>query len=345
MLCIVVAIPMHLEENAEKISPVEQAEMTDGEQLEPDWQLVPDGDGYMHLVNLNEIQPDSMFNAWNDVFIRVVTRSNWNDPRHIALNNVAHLRASPFNRLHPTRVIIHGWLNDANSRINHLIPNAYLERGNFNILVVDWSRGAINPYYPTARNHIFDVGHYVAQFLDFLRREDNFNMDSLIVIGHSLGAHTAGIVGKRSGVRLPVIFGIDPSMPLFSIFLPQQRLDASDAHYVEAMHTDIGRLGFNEPLGDVTFYPNFGIQMPGCGIDATGTCGHNLAVDFLAESLLAVNRFWGTRCASFSSILLRFCPPAGASQLMGGEPMNRVPNGVYFFPTNAAFPRAQGFRN
>lgn len=317
------------------------------DKLQPDWQMVPDGDGLMHLVDINENMPAPLFNAWTDVAIRLVTRTNQNQPPlHIFLNNAAQLRNSPFNRNHPTRIVIHGWLNHADSRINHMLSNAYLARGNFNVFIVDWSAGASILNYVIARSRIFDVGHYVAQFIDFLRREENIDFSSITIIGHSLGAHTAGIVGKRvSGGRIGNIVAIDPAFSMFSINNPAERIAYTDAVYVEGLHTDAGRLGFNEPLGDATFYPNFGIQQPGCGIDATGTCGHNLAVDFFAESLLPINRFWGTRCASFTSIWTRICPPAGPSQQMGGEPLTRAANGVYFFPTNFFPPYAQGFRN
>ncbi len=50
----------------------------------------------------------------------------------------------------------------------------------------------------------------------------------------------------------------DPAGPLFSIDQPTERLHWTDADYVEVQFTDIGRLGFTQPIGHANFYPNFG---------------------------------------------------------------------------------------
>lgn len=311
---------------------------------EPDWQLVPDGDGFMHLVDINDLAIEPMFNAWNDVFVRLVTHSNRNNPIHIQLNNAGQLNNSPFNPSHQTRIIIHGWNNDGTSGVNNLLRNAYLDRGNFNVFIVDWGRGAHTINYPAARNHINDVGHYVAQYIDFLHQARGTPFNSITVVGHSLGAHTGGIAGKRvSRGRIQNIVALDPAFPLFSMGNAGTRVHYNDAHYVCSIHTDTGRLGFDQPLGDASFYPNWGRNMPGCGIDLAGTCGHSRAWEYFGESIRTGN-FWATRCGGYSNILNRSCPSTGASQLMGGEPVVRANNGVYFLGVNANPPFAQGWR-
>lgn len=54
------------------------------------------------------------------------------------------------------------------------------------------------------------------------------------------------------------------SGPLFNANEPANRLDATDAHYVEIIHTDNDSFGIGYPLGDADFYPNGGTGMPGC---------------------------------------------------------------------------------
>lgn len=50
----------------------------------------------------------------------------------------------------------------------------------------------------------------------------------------------------------------DPAGPLFTMDRPDERLHWTDADYVEVQFTDIGRLGFTEPIGHANFYPNWG---------------------------------------------------------------------------------------
>lgn len=64
---------------------------------------------------------------------------------------------------------------------------------------------------------------------------------------------------------MPKIVGLDPAGPLFSLNKPQDRLDSTDAIYVETIQTSI--LGFHNPIGMVTFYPNGKRVQPGCGVD------------------------------------------------------------------------------
>lgn len=312
--------------------------------VETNWQLMPDADGNMHMVNLNDNESvEPTFNAWNQIRFILFTRSNRNG-QQVALNNAGQLSASHFNSGHQTRFIIHGWNNDGNADVNRLISNAYLDIGNFNVFVVDWGAGANTINYNTARNRVGDVGHVTAQFIDFLHTRGSA-FSSIVVIGHSLGAHAGGFAGKRvARGRIAAIVGLDPANPGFSIGAPAQRLHSGDANYVEVIHTDIGRLGFDQPIGHASFYPNWGRGHPGCGIEVTGMCSHSRAFEFFAESIRNSNGFWATRCSGWSAIQNRNCPSAGANQVMGGEPVNRGANGVFFLQTNPRPPFAQGWR-
>lgn len=91
-------------------------------------------------------------------------------------------------------------------------------------------------------------------------------MQSIHLIGHSLGAHAAGFAGSFTSARVSRISGLDPALPGFEITAgPELRLDPTDAEFVDVIHTCGGVLGFYEPLGHVDFYPNGGVpSQPGC---------------------------------------------------------------------------------
>jgi pancreatic triacylglycerol lipase len=79
---------------------------------------------------------------------------------------------------------------------------------------------------------------------------------------------------------------LDPAGPLFSVRNAAGRLDASDANYVECIHTNGPTLvlvgaGIGAPIGHADFFPNGGTSQPGC---LTNTCSHGRAVDFYGKN-------------------------------------------------------------
>lgn len=98
-------------------------------------------------------------------------------------------------------------------------------------------------------------------------------MQNVHVVGHSLGAHVAGFMGKqiislssRSQI-LGRITGLDPAQPGYSGSPTEatNRLDKDDALMVDIVHTDSGAVSIFDPIGKVDFYPNGGTApQPGC---------------------------------------------------------------------------------
>lgn len=315
--------------------------------VDEDWHLVPNDSGDLHLIDINAPEEvETAFNPQQDVIFLLFTRLNPLQPQRIVLNNAATLANSNFNAAHPTRYLIHGWNGHDDTAMNNQARPALLQRGNFNVIVVDWGLGA-QANYVSARNRVGDAGAVVAQFIDWLNMVRGVPFASVSCIGFSLGAHVAGFAGKRvTRGRLASIIALDPAMPLFTINSPETRVASTDAIYVESIHTDGGRLGFDEPIGLAAFYPNWGRLQTGCGNDPVGACSHNRAFEYYVESINHPNAFFATRCAQgWNSILTRTCPSAGApSMAMGGEPVANGANGVYFLPTNGQSPFGQGWR-
>lgn len=123
----------------------------------------------------------------------------------------------------PTRLFIHGYYSDQETLKQY--ARAFIERDDFNFIAINWLRGARTIDYVKARHRIMEVGKAVARFVDYLVTI-GLNLNELICVGHSLGAHTCGIMGKhlRSG-RLAAIVALDPALPLFHLKHKSSRLD------------------------------------------------------------------------------------------------------------------------
>ena len=68
-----------------------------------------------------------------------------------------------------------------------------------------------------------------------------------------------------AGGRLGRITGLDPSGPLFYSVGDRDRLDSTDAQFVDIIHTAGYWVGFTRPTGHVDFFPNQGrAPQPGC---------------------------------------------------------------------------------
>jgi len=116
-------------------------------------------------------------------------------------------------------------------------------------------------------------------------------------------------------------------------------LDSSDAIFVQAIHTDAEKLinlgaGINQKSGDVDFWPNDGIDQPGCdqnilttiwdpdgvitGVQNIVVCNHQRAVEFYQESILSSCPFYGYPCSSFTDYLDGKCTECEGSCISMG---------------------------
>ncbi|KOB73213.1 Pancreatic lipase 2, partial [Operophtera brumata] len=128
------------------------------------------------------------------------------------------------------------------------------------------------------------------------------------IAGHSLGGHQAGIVGRNLVGQVSYI----TCKYLTTSRVQPRRAPGrhsgqepgrtgllhhvqSDGIHTEVIHTNAGISGFLTPLGDVDFYPNGGVNMPGCNGQ---NCDHDRAFYYFAESLSS-GGFSGTRCSTY----------------------------------------------
>uniref|UniRef100_A0A336M0Z1 CSON006107 protein n=1 Tax=Culicoides sonorensis TaxID=179676 RepID=A0A336M0Z1_CULSO len=188
----------------------------------------------------------------------------------------------------------------------------------------------------------------MGKFIEFLVREGGIQLESVRIAGFSLGGQTVGYVGKYLKGQLPVIIGVDPAGPLFSEN-SDDRLTYQDAKYVEVIHTNGLKLGYDKPLGHVDFYPNNGRTQPGCTNDLAGNCAHGRGLLYFVESITSEKGFWGTRCDSRDDITKDGCVNGdGTLRKMGGDPKeNQIVNQrqVYWMRTNEEEPFAMGVQH
>ncbi|CAL8104437.1 unnamed protein product [Orchesella dallaii] len=234
--------------------------------------------------------------------LRFIYYPTANDGVEIVYNNVASLSASNLKAALPTIIVIDGFLSNLTTPMSQNVKNAYVENGgdNLNVIVLDWGRlsgsgqSLANPLatvtsYQTVMGNVAPIGQRVADFLNFLQVNKQIPFSDVTVVGHSLGAHVSGDVGKAVkntyGGLLARIAGLDPAGPLYHLQLvPSLRLDRNDASLVDIYHTNRGVLGIIDDIGQVNVYVNGGTSQPGCTTeDITGIkgyCSHSYSWQF-----------------------------------------------------------------
>jgi len=255
------------------------------------------------------------------------------------------LRNSYFNAKWPVRFSIHGWTGKGKSCSNAAIKDAYLTRGNFNVIIVDWSEHSLDISYSRISMQLADIAANFVKFVNFLHRETGVAYEAMYLIGHSAGSHVSGLSGKLLKPNsFGAIFALDPA-GLSQLGLSEQyRLAPSDANYVESIHTDITLLGNpSAELSQVSFFVNWGLGQPHCP-NATAAefdfaCDHFSALYYFAESVRNPKMFGALRCKNKLSIEKFSCGCANganacsADLFMGGEPAVPKTNGCYYLST------------
>ncbi|XP_046695539.1 phospholipase A1 member A isoform X2 [Silurus meridionalis] len=219
---------------------------------------------------------------------------------------------SHFNSTLPTKVIIHGYsaLGRKPSWVSGL-AQALLEKEDANILVVDWLCGASYAYNQVVDNYK-EVAVQISVLINQLKTS-GINLESFHLIGISVGAHVAGFVGTLFGGKLGRITGLDPAGPMFKKADPFDRLDPSDAMFVEAIHTDSDYFGISIPVGHVDFFVNGGLDQTGCVRSSFASvygyviCDHMRALHVYMSALNGSCELTGFPCSSYEDFLAGQC--------------------------------------
>ncbi|XP_017131282.1 uncharacterized protein YMR317W [Drosophila elegans] len=256
----------------------------------------------------------------------------------------ASIDGSFFDASNPTRITIHGWNSNYKDGVNTRIADAWFQYGDYNMIAVDWQRGR-SLDYATSVAGASGAGKKIAALVDFLVQEYGMRLDTLEVVGFSLGAHVAGHTAKQvTSGKVGKVVGLDPASPLISYSKTEKRLSSDDAVYVESIQTNGAILGFSQPIGKAAFYMNGGRSQPGCGIDITGGCSHTRAVLYYVEALLW-NNFPAKKCETYQDANKNTCGDSYSSILMGAVVNAIVAEGIFYVPVNKDSPYGYGEKN
>lgn len=86
--------------------------------------------------------------------------------------------------------------------------SAFLNVGDFNIILVDWSLCSIDIRYELAVACSKQVGNYIGNLIAFLSQEVNVNVKDIHLLGHSLGAEVMAFVSEVLPERVARISGL-----------------------------------------------------------------------------------------------------------------------------------------
>ncbi|RUS88835.1 hypothetical protein EGW08_003380, partial [Elysia chlorotica] len=272
-----------------------------------------------------------------------------------ALDSVTN---STFDPTKPTKVIIHGFFNSANLWVVDM-KDAILKKADMNVMTVNWEKGAAPPDYNQAVANVRLVARQAHLVLSQMVRA-GARLKDIHVIGHSLGAHMAGKIGKLLDDKLGRISGLDPAEPDYQCLPKIIRLDETDAMFVDVVHTNgapfsEGGAGLIQQSGHIDFYVNGGKTQPGCPnglggafsalftVEAAGdavSCSHARSHDLYTESILSDCSFKAFPCLSHEDYLSGRCVTCGPGGcgIMGYHADQSQARGSMFLQTNGKPP-------
>lgn len=260
----------------------------------------------------------------------------------------------PANAANPegtTVVLIHGYFSSRFNRGFPEVTRAFLGRPDTYVIQLSWALPSVDNY-PSATFNAEVLGRLVGDLINRLVEDYDVPLSSFIVVGHSLGGHIAGFVGKRiislRNATLPRIVALDPAGPLFLSRPAARRLNSTDADVVQAIHTNGGALGFFPPIGTIDFYPNGGMNQDGCiTLDPFNAetymgplfCNHVRSLMYFAEAIREYQSFPSLKCENYTSFLEDKC---WNNEIVYMGDLELRSTGKFYLTTNSQEPYSRG---
>jgi len=213
-----------------------------------------------------------------------------------------------YNSSLPNTIIIHGFMTTPNyNDFARVMTSAFITLGETNVLYLDAS-SLIFLFYSRAATLVRIIGDLLAaQLWKFVQA--GADPAKMHLVGHSLGAHISGFAGKgfairSGGEKISRVTGMDPAGPCFFNDTSDLILSATDATFVDVIHTNGGLFGIIKSVGQVDFFPNGGEHQPG---STTIDGDHIRSWKLFAESVSYPQNFIGRSCTDWSSFEEGLC--------------------------------------
>lgn len=234
--------------------------------------------------------------------------------------DAASLVSNPgFDKDLVTVFYMHGYTETQQSESIAVVSEAFLKRGGYNFVSVDWSQFSVFPYIKALYN-LYQVYRPVANTIESMVKA-GMSEKKVWLVTHSMGSQLGGAVARELNFRVPRITALDPAWPGFN--LPDvPSLSRDDADFVDVIHTDGGFYGFLTSVGHVDFWPNHGRRVqPGCPaiLKDFGKryCSHHMSWRFFAESVVNEMAFPAKACGSWKDFAAEKCAKDAAVVYMG----------------------------
>ena len=212
-----------------------------------------------------------------------------------------------------------------------------------NLFLVDWNTKNPTIFYTASVIRVDIVAAAVAEFIDRLHDLNLADYKRVSLIGYSLGAHIAGIAGKKikQGNKVKKVIGLDAAGPVFDLKKSKDRLSPKSASYTECIHTGYA-FGIRDAICHADFYINGGAQQPGCGEDNV-ICSHSRVLDIYIESLAKPEAFYGARCENLDAAVQKSCSDENQGAfLMSPQNVEKSLEGIFHVKTNSKSPFGRG---
>lgn len=311
----------------------------------------------VHRLLVRSENPDGPLNHVRNFY--VWSRRNPKEERQVKIGSQVSLTALHFYP-RKTYIIIHGFLGSGTDEWILSLKDALLHREDCNVISVNWSAGVVTAEYYLINPRVVGVGEDVGRLVTFLVDMGGLSLPLVHIIGHSLGAHAAGFVGKRFNGSLKRITGLDPAGHMFHNQEGTSRLHSSDAKFVDVIHTHgcttilnqwSDCYGIDENIGDADFWPNGGERQPACEDGGDGpasvkdgsSCDHGMSYVLYTESVRyppSTTHFRARPCPSWDVYNGGFCSCGAPAQYMGYN-VNPQMLGTFYLNTSNNTPFGQ----
>jgi len=213
------------------------------------------------------------------------------DGVEIVFNDTTSFLTSNLKPATETIFLLDGFTAPAFTPMTTEIKDTFSGRSDMNVIIVDYSaytgygRHFANPveqilgYIYVMLNDVPKASRELADFIQLMSENNGISYDNVTIIGHSMGAHTAGVTGRaaisRHNNTIGRIIALDASVQISILDAPMM-LRVGDAKVVEVYKTD--RDGYGDiyhAVGDVSIFVNGGKQQPCTNADIFRGCSNH----------------------------------------------------------------------